>query len=79
MSPSTASCIALVSQYSPISFFIIIIIIVVLELELRAYTLNYSTSPFFLRVFQDGVFQTIFPGWLRTEILLISPPDLLSS
>jgi hypothetical protein len=41
-------------------------------LELRAYTLSYTTSPFCVRHFQDRVLQTISLGWLRTAILLIS-------
>jgi hypothetical protein len=50
----------------------------VLGLELRAYTLSHSTSPFFcdgflvLFFFQDRVLWTIFLGWLQTKILLIS-------
>jgi hypothetical protein len=45
---------------------------VVLGLELRAYTLSHSTSPFFVCYFQDRVSQTICPGWLRTTVLLIA-------
>jgi hypothetical protein len=44
----------------------------VLGLELRAYTLSHSTSPFLWRVFWDRVSKTICPGWLHTTILLIS-------
>jgi hypothetical protein len=46
---------------------------VVLGLELRAYTLSHSTSPFLWTCFQDRVSQTIFlAGWLRAAVLLIS-------
>jgi hypothetical protein len=46
---------------------------VVLGLELRAYTLSHSTSPFFCdRVFWDRVSWTICSVWLLTAILLIS-------
>jgi hypothetical protein len=45
---------------------------VVPGLELRAYTLSHSTSPFCVRYFQDRVSQTIFLGWLWTAIPLIS-------
>jgi hypothetical protein len=45
----------------------------VLGLELRAYTLSHSTSPFLQRVFFEiGSHGTICPGWLPTSILLIS-------
>jgi hypothetical protein len=46
-----------------------------LGLELRAYTLSYSTSPvlrFFFFFFWERVLWTIFLGWLWTMILLIS-------
>jgi hypothetical protein len=42
------------------------------RLELRAYTLSHSTSPFCVRYFQDRVSCTICPGWFQTVILLIS-------
>jgi hypothetical protein len=46
---------------------------VVLGLELRAYTLSHSTSPFLCDVFfRDRVSQTVCLGWLRTAILLMS-------
>jgi hypothetical protein len=47
---------------------------VVTGLELRAYTLSHSTSPFYVcvRYFQDRVSRTICSGWLWTLILLIS-------
>jgi hypothetical protein len=52
-----------------ISFFFLLIP----GLELRAYTLNHSTSPFFVNdFFQDGVWQTICLGWIQTAILLSS-------
>jgi hypothetical protein len=46
----------------------------VLGLELRAYTLSHSTSPFFLCVkyFRDRVSRTVCLGWLQTTVLLIS-------
>jgi hypothetical protein len=44
----------------------------VLELELRAFTLSHSISPFLWRVFQDRVLQTVCLGWFRTTILHIS-------
>jgi hypothetical protein len=44
----------------------------VLGLELRAYILSHSISPFCVRYFQDRVFRTISLGWLQTKILLIS-------
>jgi hypothetical protein len=40
--------------------------------ELRAYTLNHSTSPFLWWYFWDRVSWTICPSWLQTSILLIS-------
>jgi hypothetical protein len=44
-----------------------------LGLEIRAYTLSHSTSPFFCdEYFRDRVSRAIYPGWLRTMILLIS-------
>jgi hypothetical protein len=43
----------------------------VLGLELRAYTLNHSTSTFMWRMF-SRVWWTICLGWLWTLILLIS-------
>jgi hypothetical protein len=45
---------------------------VVLGLELRAFTLSHSASPFCDGHFQDRVSQTICPGWLWTTILSIS-------
>jgi hypothetical protein len=45
---------------------------VVLAFELWAHTLNYSTSPFEMGVFQDRISLTICPGWLRITILLVS-------
>jgi hypothetical protein len=44
----------------------------VLGLDLRAYTLNHSTSPFLDGFFQDRISQTICLGWLRMVSLLIS-------
>jgi hypothetical protein len=45
----------------------------VLGLELRAYTLNHSTRPIFVMdCFWDRVSWTVSPGWLQTEIFLIS-------
>jgi hypothetical protein len=41
-------------------------------LELRAYILSQSTSPFLWWIFWDRVSRTIFPGWLWTTVLLIS-------
>jgi hypothetical protein len=48
--------------------------LVVLGLELRAYTLSHSTSPFFFcdEFFWDRVSWTICLGWLQTMIFLIS-------
>jgi hypothetical protein len=47
--------------------------VAILGLELRAYTLSHSTSPFFCYgFFWDRVFRTICLGWLWTVILLIS-------
>jgi hypothetical protein len=46
-----------------------------LELELGAFTLSHSTTPpayFCEGVFEIGSKGTIYPGWLRTTILLIS-------
>jgi hypothetical protein len=40
--------------------------------ELRAYTLSYSTSPFFVMGFFKIVSQTVCSGWLQTEMLLVS-------
>jgi hypothetical protein len=40
--------------------------------ELRAYTLNHSTSPFLWWCFWGRVSWTICPGWLWTSVLLIS-------
>jgi hypothetical protein len=34
--------------------------------------LSHSTSPFLVGYFQDRVWWTIYPGWLQTDILLIS-------
>jgi hypothetical protein len=54
----------------------LILFLALLEFELRAFTLNHSTSspqPFFGEgFFWDRVSQTICPGWLQTMILLIS-------
>jgi hypothetical protein len=45
----------------------------VLGLELRAYTLSHSTSPFFVMVFFEiGSGKLFALGWLKTVILLIS-------
>jgi hypothetical protein len=44
----------------------------VLGLELRAFTLSHSTSPFCDGYFQYKVLRTICLSWLRTSILLIS-------
>jgi hypothetical protein len=51
----------------------------VLGFELRAYTLSHSTSLFFVMGFFEigsqelfRVLRTIFLGWFRTEIFLIS-------
>jgi hypothetical protein len=44
----------------------------VLGIELWAFTLRHSISPFLWWVFWDRVLWTICPGWLRTMILLIS-------
>jgi hypothetical protein len=45
----------------------------VLGLELRAYTLSHSSSPFYCDgFFQERISRTICPGWLQTMILLIS-------
>jgi hypothetical protein len=44
----------------------------VLGLELMAFTLSHSASPFCDRYFWDRVSQTICLGWLWTAILLIS-------
>jgi hypothetical protein len=53
-----------------ISFFIIYLFtFVALGLELRAFTLSHSTSPFCDGFFEIG---SICLGWLRTMILLIS-------
>jgi hypothetical protein len=44
-----------------------------LEFQLRAYTLNHSTSPFFAKgVFRDKISQTVCLGCLQTGIFLIS-------
>jgi hypothetical protein len=57
------------AQYSNLFLFF-----VVLEFELRACTLNHSTSPIFVMGFFDIGSQTISlsMGWLQTGILLIS-------
>jgi hypothetical protein len=48
-------------------------VLCLLGLELRAYTLSHSTSPFFFKGFlQDWVSWTVFPGLAWTVILLIS-------
>jgi hypothetical protein len=44
----------------------------VLELELRAFTLSHSTSPFCDWFFQDRILWTICTGWFWTGILPIS-------
>jgi hypothetical protein len=45
----------------------------VLGFELKAYTLNHSTRPFFvIGVFRGKVSGTVCPGGLQTVILLIS-------
>jgi hypothetical protein len=44
----------------------------VLEFDLRGYTLSQSTSPIFVKGFQDRVSRTICPGWLQTAIFLLS-------
>jgi hypothetical protein len=46
------------------------LVFAVLGLELRAFTLSASTSPFWWRVFWDRVSKTLCLGWLRTSILL---------
>jgi hypothetical protein len=43
----------------------------VLGLELGAYTLSHSTSPFVMGFFRDRISQTICLGWLQTN-----SPDL---
>jgi hypothetical protein len=47
-------------------------IFAVLGLELRAYILSHSTSPFYVKYCWDRVSRTICPSWLQTAILLIS-------
>jgi hypothetical protein len=49
-----------------------IVFLVILRLELRAYTLSHSTRPFCEGFYWDKFSRTICPGWLWTEILLIS-------
>jgi hypothetical protein len=44
----------------------------VLGLELRAYTLSHSTSPFLCYIFSRWGLMRYLPGWLRTLILLMS-------
>jgi hypothetical protein len=44
----------------------------VLGFELRDHTSSYPTSPFCDGFYQHRVSRTIFLGWLRTMILLIS-------
>jgi hypothetical protein len=57
-------------EWCPQSFFLFF---AVLGFELRAYTLSPSTSSFCdFCFFHDRVLWTIFLGWLRTAILLIS-------
>jgi hypothetical protein len=47
----------------------------VLGLELRAYTLSHSSSPFFVKIlFEIESLGAICPCWLQNEILLISAP-----
>jgi hypothetical protein len=45
---------------------------VVLGLELRVYTFSHSTSPICVRYFWHRVSWSICPGWLWTEVFLIS-------
>jgi hypothetical protein len=45
---------------------------VVRGLELRAYTLSHSTSPFCVRYFWDRCSWPVCPSWLQAMILLIS-------
>jgi hypothetical protein len=50
-----------------------VVVVSVLELELRTFTLNHSTSPFLWKVFfKIGSWQLFCPGWLQTSIFLIS-------
>jgi hypothetical protein len=58
--------------FAPPLLYTFIYFLVVLGLELRAYTMIHSTSPFVTVFFQNRVFWTICPGWLQTAILLIS-------
>jgi hypothetical protein len=44
----------------------------VLGLELRAYTLSHSTSPFLVVVFSRQGLANYLLGWLRNTILVIS-------
>jgi hypothetical protein len=53
-------------------FQLVFFFFVVLELEVKAYTLSLSTSPFFVMGIFDRVSQTIYLGCLQTTILLIS-------
>jgi hypothetical protein len=52
--------------------FYLFLFFVVLGLELRAYTLSHSTSPFCDGFFQYWVTRVICPDWLQTAIILIS-------
>jgi hypothetical protein len=62
------SCFVFVSFWQSVLFFFL----VVLGLELRAYTLSHSTSPFCEGFFWDRILQTICQGWLWTSVLLIA-------
>jgi hypothetical protein len=53
-----------------LSFFFFFFFFAVLGLELRAYTLSHSTSPFCDGYFRDRVSRTICPHWLQNSILL---------
>jgi hypothetical protein len=54
------------------TFFFFFFFFVLLGLELRAFTLSHTTSPFYDGYFGDRVSQTICPGWLQNSMLLIS-------
>jgi hypothetical protein len=47
----------------------------VIELEIRAYILSHSTSPFCGRFFQIGSCRTTCPGWLQTTSSWSLPPE----
>jgi hypothetical protein len=51
-----------------IFYFLFLLFFVVVEFELRAYTLNHFTSPFFVL----GFFENILPGLASN----LDPPDL---